>query len=147
MVLVVPFFASEDTKTPIYVSIICMAINLILNLVLIGPYQHVGLVMATTISAWINAILLFSILRRKKIITFERNIISITFKSIMCSLIMVIFISNIIDLNIFTNENYLFISKSSLMLLFTIFCAIIVYGLLIYFSNKKDFKLLWKRKI
>ena len=146
-VLVVPFFASEDTKTPIYISIICMAINLILNLILIGPYQHVGLVMATTISAWINAILLFSILRRKKIITFERNIISVTFKSIICSLIMVIFISNITDLNIFTNENYLFISKSSLMLLFTIFCAIIVYGLLIYFSNKKDFKLLWKRKI
>tara|TARA_B100000989_G_scaffold36205_1_gene23007 strand:- start:15707 stop:16756 length:1050 start_codon:yes stop_codon:yes gene_type:complete len=146
-VLVTPFFASEDTKTPVYVSLICMFINLILNLILIGPYQHIGLVIATTISAWINVILLFFLLNKKKIITFETNIISVILKSIMCSLIMAILISNFIDLNILSNEKYFFISKSSLMLLFTIFCAIIVYGLLIYFSNKRDLKLLWKSKI
>ena len=58
-ILVVPFFANEDTKTPIKISLACMLINLILNLILIRDFYHVGLAISTSASAWINTFLLF----------------------------------------------------------------------------------------
>ena len=57
-ILVVPFFANENTKTPIQISVFCMIVNLILNLILIGKFLHVGLAIATSVSAWINVTIL-----------------------------------------------------------------------------------------
>ena len=59
------FFAREDTKTPVLVSLVAMIVNIVLNLMLMGPLRHVGIAVATTVSAWINAILLGLILRKR----------------------------------------------------------------------------------
>ncbi|MFM9958886.1 MAG: murein biosynthesis integral membrane protein MurJ [Phycisphaerales bacterium] len=45
------FYAAGDTKTPMRVSLITIACNLVLNLVLIWPLQEAGLAWATTITA------------------------------------------------------------------------------------------------
>jgi putative peptidoglycan lipid II flippase len=42
-----------------------MVVNLVLNLILIWPLQHVGLALATAIAAWLNAGLLVRGLRRR----------------------------------------------------------------------------------
>ena len=67
-ILAVPFFANEDTKTPIKISIVSISVNLVFNLILIRDFQHVGLAMATAISAWANAILLFMFYQKNLII-------------------------------------------------------------------------------
>ena len=59
------FFAREDTATPVKVAAFCVAINLLLNIALMGPLQHVGIALATAISAWINAGLLALLLVRR----------------------------------------------------------------------------------
>ncbi|MFQ5763797.1 MAG: murein biosynthesis integral membrane protein MurJ [Rhodospirillales bacterium] len=59
------FFAREDTATPVKVSVVCLFVNLILNLALMGPFKHVGIAMATAASSWLNAGLLALILRRR----------------------------------------------------------------------------------
>jgi putative peptidoglycan lipid II flippase len=59
------FFAREDTVTPVKVAAGCVAINLVLNLVLMGPLLHVGVALATAISAWVNAGLLAFLLARR----------------------------------------------------------------------------------
>jgi putative peptidoglycan lipid II flippase len=64
-VLAPGFFAREDTATPVKVAAFCVAINLVLNLVLMGPLLHVGIALATAISAWINAGLLACLLVRR----------------------------------------------------------------------------------
>ena len=64
-VLAPGFFAREDTATPVKVAAFCVAINLALNLVLMGPLLHVGIALATAISAWINAGLLAWLLVRR----------------------------------------------------------------------------------
>ncbi|MFT5486122.1 MAG: putative peptidoglycan lipid II flippase [Paracoccaceae bacterium] len=64
-VLAPGFFAREDTATPVKVAAFCVAINLVLNLVLMGPLQHVGIALATAVSAWINAGLLALLLVRR----------------------------------------------------------------------------------
>jgi putative peptidoglycan lipid II flippase len=59
------FFARGDTATPVKVAAVCMAVNLGLNLLLMGPLLHVGIALATSLSAWLNAGLLAWILRRR----------------------------------------------------------------------------------
>ena len=59
------FFAREDTATPVKVAVFCVVLNLVLNLVLIQFIAHVGIALATAISAWVNAGLLGFILRRR----------------------------------------------------------------------------------
>ena len=59
------YFARGDAATPVKISVAAMAVNLVLNLILMGPFQHVGIAMATAVSAWINAGLLAMVLRRR----------------------------------------------------------------------------------
>jgi len=59
------FFAREDTATPIKIGVFCLLVNLVLNLLLMGPFKHVGIAMATAASAWVNAGLLSFVLRRR----------------------------------------------------------------------------------
>ncbi len=59
------FFAREDTATPVKVAALALVTNLVLNLLLMGPFKHVGIAMATVISSWLNAGLLAVILHRR----------------------------------------------------------------------------------
>jgi len=59
------FFARGDTKTPMIIAAVCMVVNIVFNLLLMGPFLHVGLAMATVISAWTNTLLLATILRQR----------------------------------------------------------------------------------
>lgn len=58
-VLAPGFFARQDTRTPVKIGIIAMVSNMVLNLALILPLAHAGLALATALSAWLNAILLW----------------------------------------------------------------------------------------
>jgi len=64
-VLAPGYFARENTATPIKIGIFAMAVNVALNLLLMGPQAHVGIALATALSAWLNAGLLgFGLWRR-----------------------------------------------------------------------------------
>ena len=57
-VLTPSFFARQDTSTPVKIAVACVFVNLILNLTLMQILAHVGIALATSISAWINVCLL-----------------------------------------------------------------------------------------
>lgn len=59
------FFARGDTATPVKISLVIVALNLALNLILTRYLAHVGIALATGISAWINVIALAWVLRRR----------------------------------------------------------------------------------
>ncbi|MEH6548264.1 MAG: lipid II flippase MurJ, partial [Sneathiella sp.] len=64
-ILAPAFFAREDTTTPVIVGVIAMAANVVLSLLLIQEFSHVGIAIATSLSSWLNAaILLFLLVRR-----------------------------------------------------------------------------------
>ena len=50
-VLAPGFFARQDMKTPVKIAVACMVFNMIFNLILIWPLAHVGLALATSLSA------------------------------------------------------------------------------------------------
>jgi len=64
-VLAPGFFARQDTSTPVKIAIFCVFLNLGLNLTLMQIFAHVGIAMATAISAWVNAALLLIFLYKR----------------------------------------------------------------------------------
>ncbi|WP_091815600.1 murein biosynthesis integral membrane protein MurJ [Marinobacter mobilis] len=63
-VLAPGFFARQDTRTPVKIGVIAMVANMAFNLALIWPLAHVGLALATSLSAWLNALLLWRGLKK-----------------------------------------------------------------------------------
>jgi putative peptidoglycan lipid II flippase len=57
-VLAPHYFAHQDTKTPVKIGLIAMISNMVFNLILVWSLDHVGLALATSLSAWVNAALL-----------------------------------------------------------------------------------------
>ena len=64
-VLASGFYSRQDTRTPVKIAVIAMITNMILNLLFIIPLQHVGLALATSLAALLNALLLFRGLRQQ----------------------------------------------------------------------------------
>lgn len=69
-VLAPGYFSRQDTKTPVKIGIIAMGVNMLLNLLLVIPFHfiwqigHVGLALATSLAAFLNAGLLYRGLRK-----------------------------------------------------------------------------------
>ena len=75
-VLVPGYFSRQDTKTPVKVGLIAFAANLILNVVLVTfwikndlPGPHAALAIATSLSAFLNAFLLYKGLRKAGVLS------------------------------------------------------------------------------
>ncbi|WP_462323421.1 murein biosynthesis integral membrane protein MurJ [Desulfoplanes sp.] len=64
--LVSAFYALEDTKTPVWIAVVCLVLNISLGLVLMQFYDHVGLAAATSLSSWANVGLLAWCVARKQ---------------------------------------------------------------------------------
>lgn len=61
------FYAREDTRTPMNFAMIAVAVNLVASFVLASYLSHVGIALATSVAAWVNACLLvFTAVRRKQ---------------------------------------------------------------------------------
>ena len=70
------FFAREDTATPVKISVACLVLNLVLNLILMGPFKHVGIAAATVASSWLNAGLLAYVLHRRGHFAIDKRLAS-----------------------------------------------------------------------
>ena len=76
-VLAPGFYARQDMVTPVRIGITAMVANMVMNLALVVPLYlffnigHVGLALATSLSAWLNAGLLLRGLRRVDVLSFQ----------------------------------------------------------------------------
>ena len=130
-ILVTCFFAREDTRTPLYISIISVISNIILSLILIRSMREMGIATATAISAWINAGLLYLILQvQSKIILdslFFKNLIKIIIVTIILA-----FVAKYLNNSLFVEINDISMLKKIIYLLVIIgVCKIIYLGLII----------------
>ncbi len=64
-VLAPGYFARQDTKTPMRIGIIAMVANMVMNVMFVFPLAHAGLALATSLAAFLNALLLYRGLRRE----------------------------------------------------------------------------------
>ncbi|MDG0978139.1 MAG: murein biosynthesis integral membrane protein MurJ [Halieaceae bacterium] len=76
-VLAPGFYAQKDTKTPVKIGVIAMVSNMVLNVAFVFPLLHfynlghVGLALATSCSAFINAGLLMRGLQTRNLLTWQ----------------------------------------------------------------------------
>ncbi len=76
-VLAPGFYARKDMVTPVRIGITAMVANMIMNLAFVIPLYliwnigHVGLALATSLAAWLNAGLLYRGLRRDQVIRLQ----------------------------------------------------------------------------
>lgn len=64
-VVVPSFYALKDTRTPVWISFWTLLVNAAAGLALMGPFKHLGLALALTLSSVFNCAVLLFMLRRK----------------------------------------------------------------------------------
>ena len=103
-VLAPGFFAGQDMRTPVRIGVIAMVLNMLFNLLLVIPLHkywqigHLGLAAATSLSAFINAILLFLSLRKKGIYQPSKGWLRFFASLIISVVIMLIVLTQLLQL-------------------------------------------------
>ncbi len=70
-ILAATFYAQQNIRTPVRLGIIALLVNVFLNALLIFPFKHAGLALASSLSAWLNAVLLLQGLRARGILRWQ----------------------------------------------------------------------------
>ncbi len=82
------YFAREDTKTPVKIAVVAMIGNVVMALALMQVLAHVGIALATALSAWMNAGALGIILVRRGHLTFDNRLKRIVPRLLLASATM-----------------------------------------------------------
>jgi len=72
-VLAPGYFAQQNIKTPMKIGIIALVVNMVLNLIFVWHLKHVGLALATSLSAFLNAGLLWYGLRKSGVLILDKS--------------------------------------------------------------------------
>lgn len=89
------YFARQDTRTPVKIGIVAMVANMVLNLLFVFGLGlgHVGLALATSLAAFLNAGLLFLGLRRSKLISSQPGWFLLAVRLVVANTAMVFFLT------------------------------------------------------
>ena len=90
------FFANHDTKIPFYISLFSVLINIVISISYFNEIGFIIIPIATTISSWFNAILLFAFLKNRDLFYFNKIFLVRFVKIIVASLLMAIFFNFLI---------------------------------------------------
>ncbi|HEX6591901.1 MAG TPA: murein biosynthesis integral membrane protein MurJ [Moraxellaceae bacterium] len=84
------YFSRQDTRTPVKIGIIAMVANMVFNLILVLGFDmaHVGLSLASTLSAFLNAGLLYWGLHRKGVYRIEKHWVPVLLRYLAANAVM-----------------------------------------------------------
>ena len=140
------FFARGDTVTPIKIAAIAVVTNLILNLILMQYFAHVGLALATSVSAWLSAILLLIILKKKEFYQLRKLVLVKILQISLAACVMAIGLLALIKVtkHFFIDPN---LTGASILLLLIFSGGLIYFVSLLLFNaiNKEDIIKVLKR--
>ncbi len=131
------FFANHDTKTPFYISLMSVLLNILISVYFFRLIGFIIIPIATTISSWFNLIILFLFLQKKNLFSFNNIFIKRFFKIVFSSILMGLFFSYLM---IIFNEQLSF--ENSLKSVYLILSVILGLGFYLFTSYLiKAFKL------
>ena len=90
------FFANNDTKTPFYVSLISVGLNILISVYYFGNVGFIIIPIATTISSWFNSLILFVYLKKKELFRFNEIFFTKFVKIIFAAILMGLFFNYLI---------------------------------------------------
>jgi putative peptidoglycan lipid II flippase len=136
------FFANHDTKTPFYISLISVILNILISIYYFKSIGFIIIPIATTISSWFNSILLFIFLKNKDLFQFNKIFFIRFTKIIFVSMMMGIFFRYLIL--IFENQlvyDYYLKSFYLILSVFLGFAFYLIMSLFIKAFKYEDIKL------
>ncbi len=136
------FFAYQDTKTPFYISLISVILNIFISIYYFSNVGFIIIPIATTISSWFNSLLLFIFLKNRQLFKFNQIFFVKFFKIILASLMMGIFFKYLTL--IFENQLAFEYNFKLIYLILSVLLAIIFYLIISFFMkafNSNDLKL------
>ena len=135
------FFARDNTKTPFYISIVMVIINISISVSLFSNLGFIIIPIATSISTWIGVLFYIYLLNKKKSLLLNVQLIT-NFVKILISTIIMTFILILVLNNFASYLNYAYKFKAMYLLSIVGFTGI-VYLLscyLIGILKKKNYK-------
>lgn len=87
-VLAPGYYARQDTRTPVKFGIIAMVSNMVLNFIFAIPFGYVGLAIATSLSATLNASMLWFGLYKQGVYQKQNETISVLIRIVISGLVM-----------------------------------------------------------
>ena len=126
------FFAQHNTKIPFYISLTSVLLNILISIIFFKTVGFIIIPIATTISSWFNAILLFIFLKKENLFSFSLVFIDRFIKILIASILMGIFFNYVIY---FFNEKLIYqenfkaiylVSSAILGLIFYVLVAILI---------------------
>ena len=136
------FFANHDTKTPFYISLISVILNIFISVYYFKEIGFIIIPIATSISSWFNSIVLFIFLKKEKLFRFNQ-IFLIKFIKITVASIIMGFIFRYVIL-FFENQLAYSYDLKIFYLILSVILGLMAYLLLAFFIrafNSKDLKL------
>jgi putative peptidoglycan lipid II flippase len=136
------FFANNDTKTPFYISLVSVILNIFISLYYFKNVGFIIIPIATSISSWFNSVILFIYLKNKNLFEFNQIFLIRFLKIIFASVIMGVFFKYLII--IFENKLLYDYNFKSIYLVLSVLLGLTFYLLvsfLIKAFNYKDLKL------
>ena len=125
------FFANHNTKTPFYISLISVILNIIISVYFFKTIGFIIIPIATTISSWFNALILFIFLRKRDLFEFNRIFLVRFLKIIFASSFMGIFFSY--SISFFENQLIFSYHLKSLFLILLVILSLAFYFMLSLF--------------
>jgi len=124
------FFANHDTKTPFYISLISVLINVLISVYFFRSIGFIIIPIATTISSWLNLVFLYISLKNRNLFSFNKIFISRFFKILLSSILMGIFFNYLIIL--FNNQLSFENSFKSIYLILSVLMGLGFYLIVTY---------------
>ena len=90
------YFARHNTKTPFYISLISVILNILISVTFFKTIGFIIIPIATTISSWFNSILLFFYLKKDRLFNFNLTFISRFSRILISTIVMAIFFNFLI---------------------------------------------------
>ena len=125
------FFANNDTKTPFYISLISVILNIVISVYFFKSVGFIIIPISTTISSWFNSIVLLILLRNRNHFEFNSTFFTRFLRIIFSSILMGIFFKFLII--IFENQLIYEYKLKLFYLILTVFLGIIFYFILSLF--------------
>ena len=125
------FFANHDTKTPFYISLISVLLNIFISIYYFSEIGFIIIPIATSISSWFNSILLFLFLKNRQLFYFNQIFFIKFIKIIFASIMMGLFFNFM--LNFFQNELAFNQSIKSFYLVLSVILGLLFYLIVCYF--------------
>ena len=118
------FFARDDTKTPFYISLFVVFLNIFISLSFFEEIGFIIIPIATSISTWIGVLIFLYLLKKKNYLLLQGKLLINILKIFVSTTIMVVVLVFILE-KYSSYLDYTYLYKSIYLLIFIGFAAIV----------------------